>query len=204
MLTESWLFSGSGDSSIICWDTGNGAIIRTFQGHTNYVFALQVLGNDLYSGAGDGNVIKWNVNDGKIIRIFPPDHKGRIRSLALRDGAVFSGAEDTFIIRWNTTTGSLIFMYTGRQKIVSGLVLWKTFVISGGDDGQIKFWDVSIDSFEPSVVLHDHTDTIGSVLLYESTLFSASSDKTVRQWNLTDLQCLKILFGEHNFFTVYI
>ncbi|KAI3655248.1 hypothetical protein MP638_006519, partial [Amoeboaphelidium occidentale] len=40
--SESLLYSGSADTTIKCWNVQNGALIRTFQGYSDAVYALNV------------------------------------------------------------------------------------------------------------------------------------------------------------------
>lgn len=194
-LSKSFLFSGSTDLKIIKWNAETGEMIRTFLGHSDLIFALQVKDNELFSAGADIKIFKWNITDGTIINIVPINSKSNIRCLAFKDGNLFSGSQDSTIIKWNTDLSLQSYRYSGRKKILRSVVLWQRFVISAGDDGQIRLWDVSIDSMEPYAVISNHLDYVNCVLVHESTLFSGSADLTIRQWNLTDLLCMKVLLG---------
>ncbi len=65
----------SGDSTVRYWNpTGNGNVVRTFSGPTDYVFgvATSADGKTVAAGGADGNLFLWNGDDGKLIRKIEP------------------------------------------------------------------------------------------------------------------------------------
>ncbi|KAI3655965.1 hypothetical protein MP638_003455 [Amoeboaphelidium occidentale] len=189
------LYSGSADTTIISWNSESGKIIRTFLGHSDFVSALIVLEDTMYSSGNDRTVIEWSIDSGEIIKIFTELADGKVRCIGSKNRLLFTGLEETSVVMWNTTSGLPLFKYSGKQKMLTSVVLWKSSVINGGDDSLIRIWDATFDNTDPYKVLTDHTDTIGCLIVDGDTLFSGSGDLSIRHWNLTDLFCLKILFG---------
>lgn len=196
-LHDKILFSGSFDTTIICWNSESGALIKIFLGHFGYVNALAVQGNDLYSIGFDDKIIRWNITSGTIVRQFPVRHTSTVRCIALRNQTLFSGSDDTTIIKWNVTTGLALFVYRGREISLRAVAVWKTFIISAGDNDEIRFWDASINDIDPRATIMAHLRPVSCLLVYEETLFSGSSDRTIKQWNLTDFALLKVLGGKN-------
>jgi WD40 repeat protein len=61
----------SGDSTVKFWNpTGNGSVVRTFNGASDYVFgvAVSIDGKVVAAGGADGNLFLWNGDDAKVIR----------------------------------------------------------------------------------------------------------------------------------------
>jgi WD40 repeat protein len=61
----------SGDSTVKFWNpTGNGNVVRTFNGPSDYVFGVAVStdGKVVAAGGADGNLFLWNGDDAKVIR----------------------------------------------------------------------------------------------------------------------------------------
>jgi WD40 repeat protein len=196
-LHDKILFSGSYDTTIICWDSESGALIKIFLGHFGYVIALAAQGNDLYSVGFDDKIIRWNIISGTIVRQFPVRHTSTVRCIALRNQTLFSGSDDTTIIKWNVTAGLPLFVYEGREISLRAVAIWKTFIISAGNNEEITFWSASINDIDPRATIMAHLRPVSCLLVYEETLFSGSSDRTIKQWNLTDFALLKVLGGKN-------
>lgn len=73
-LMDSFLFSGSSDSTIVCWNTENGEMIRHYDGHSGIVVSVAVFDGELYSAALRTEILKWNINTGQVTRKFAVVH----------------------------------------------------------------------------------------------------------------------------------
>lgn len=192
----SFLFSGSGDNSILRWDLDTEKIIKTFIGHSRLISSLIVINGDLYSGAYDSDIIKWNINTGEMIAKFPPIHFNFVKCLTGRDQSLFSGADDTYVIWWNLTTMQDILIYKNRNKKIRSIALWKSVVLSGSEDFSIQMWDTTVKTVDPLAVLTGHTFPVNAISIYNDYLFSGSSDRTIRQWSLLSRSYLKEFIGK--------
>lgn len=189
------LFSGGADNVIIAWNIENDSILRVFSGHTDSVISLLAVDDYLYSGSFDRSIIKWNITDGQIVSRFPRTHEQPIRCLAHKNGRLFSGSDDASVVRWNATNGIVEKIYSGVNRQLRSVVLWKNLAITCGDNQQIWFWDVAINSIEPQTILTDHFAAVNCLFVYKDTLFSGSTDLNIRHWNLTTLSNIKIFKG---------
>jgi WD40 repeat protein len=66
---------------------------------------------------------------------------------------------------------------------------------TGSDDHNIRLWSAKTNPVECLGVLHGHTDYITHILIEESHLISASADRTIRKWDLTNAQCVFVYSG---------
>ena len=65
----------SGDSNVRFWNpAGNGNVVRTFSGSSDYVFgiATSIDGKVVAAGGADGNLFLWNGDDARVIRKLEP------------------------------------------------------------------------------------------------------------------------------------
>jgi WD40 repeat protein len=195
-LYNSFLFSGSADAIIYCWNLDTETILRTLIGHSGLVSAFEVVNEDLYSGSYDTNIIKWNTETGQMIDKFPSIHFNFVKCLTGRDQSLFSGADDTYVIWWNLTSMQANLIYKNRNKKLRSIALWKSAVFSGGEDYSITMWDTGLNSVEPVAILTGHTYPVNTISVYEDDLFSGSSDTTIRQWNLLNQTFIKDFVGD--------
>jgi WD40 repeat protein len=189
------LVSGGADTDVICWNATNGNIIRILSGNTYEVYAVGLFEGFVYSGGENRVVFKWNIDNGDILERFPLIHDTAIKSFANRPSELFTGSIDATVIRWDTISGNMLIQYRGRNKKLRAVATWKTFVMSAGEDIEINIWDASVNSAEPLLNLVGHTQPINTLTIYEDILYSASSDATVLQWDLTNFSLSKMFEG---------
>ncbi|KAI3658261.1 hypothetical protein MP638_006116, partial [Amoeboaphelidium occidentale] len=198
LLDNNRLFSASLDKTVICWNANNGRALMIYEGHKDAVLSLLVQDDVLYSAGRERIIIKWNIENGLILKTFPDYHAGYIRCFAHKDTVLFSGAEDASAIMWNSSTGEQLKKYSGRDKQLNSIVLWKNYILSGGGDSNINAWDSKKDATSPTFVIVGYQQPVNSILIYEDFLFSGDSESLIRQWNLTILSPLNILTGHES------
>jgi WD40 repeat protein len=100
------LVTGSYDKTVRLWNAADGQLLRTFRGHTDWIFnvAFSPDGNSILSAGRDRSVRIWNAGSGAMVATLA-DH--RIVSVLLfddADGAFASAAADgTVLLRdWPT------------------------------------------------------------------------------------------------------
>lgn len=108
---EDLLATGGHDGDIRLWDLKSGHLVRTFEGHTDWVVTL-ALSSDaqrMVSGARDNTTRIWDRTNGALLATFG-DHLDSVESVAVtQDGGVFaSGSWDGTIRVRSTTDGSLV------------------------------------------------------------------------------------------------
>lgn len=66
-----YILTASDDKTIIIWEIESGKPLRTYRGHTSYVFCVNVSshGNLLVSGSYDETVRVWDLKNAKCIRV---------------------------------------------------------------------------------------------------------------------------------------
>jgi WD40 repeat protein len=194
LLWEDLLFSGSADTKIICWDEGNGQIIRSYD-HTSAVQVLAIFNNNLFSAGLENNIVKWNIESGIIEKTFPNHHGNNVWCLAFEEGSLYSGSLDTTVIRWDLNTSSRKFTYFGRDFKLRSVVLWKNLVIAGGDGSTLIIQDKSQNSLFPVEIISGHLRGIICMTVLNDTIFTGGVDSTIRRRSLIDNAIIIIYYG---------
>jgi len=93
------------------------------------------------TGGLDDRVLIWDYSTGsrkKVIRGFG----GMALSLAFRkDGSLFVGGNGS-ILRVDVETGETLSKFTGLKGFIYSICVFSDFLISGGQDGRVRCWDL--------------------------------------------------------------
>ncbi len=95
-LTNQFLASGSYDNSIKIWNIETGQLIRTLQGHSDYVVSLSLIeaSGFLASASWDETIKIWNYDTGECI-ITITGHTNKVVALVLiQNNILVSGSYD--------------------------------------------------------------------------------------------------------------
>lgn len=97
-----FVYSGSMDKSIMCWDVDKGERVFVAAGHDGTVTCIHVDSWKMVSGSADTNVIVWEKYTGVMLRRILGHHCG-VR--CIQSGAVWcvSGSTDGDIYVWNNS-----------------------------------------------------------------------------------------------------
>ncbi|KAH9819208.1 WD40-repeat-containing domain protein [Melampsora americana] len=125
-------------------------------------------------------------------------------------GQLVSASFDQTLKVWDLISGDEIRELIGHKGMIKCLQVEDQICITAGIDGQIRIWDLSIDSSNDLMEsnsrdsnqvqededqmesiqspcirkLEGHTQPITSLYFDQSCLVTGSSDKTIRQWDL--------------------
>lgn len=171
-----YLVSGGTDQLIKVWDIRTRTCLKTFLGHTNWIWSVAInpTQNIVASGSQDGSIKLWDYNKGKCLKTL--------------SGYGFTIFEAIFA---SVPCGLVNYAETEKQH--------EQILVSGGDDKFLRFWSLSGQN---CLDLSGHTDTIKSIAFCPQDQIIASGggadDQTIRLWNISNGQCIKILRGHSN------
>ncbi|KAI8603240.1 WD40-repeat-containing domain protein [Dissophora ornata] len=149
--------------------------IKTCRGHNLSATSIAATDNGLYvySGSKDGSIIKWDLKTGKKLHIFPGGRKNVEN---------FQGHTDHVVC---------LAVSSDNQ-----------FLASGGKDKKINVWSVQ-DNKWLHCFKQQHKDTITGMSFRKghNQLYTVSSDRTVKLWNVDELSYIETLFGHQDSIT---
>jgi len=123
------ILAGCADGSVKLWDTGTGALLRTFQHcgmirrmirthHFHPSIAFSPDGTKILTGGMNGSGILWNVADGKTVRTFSGP-EGRFENVLFSpDGSRIAAQDRHQVMVWNTETSQLVRSIPGGGRII--------------------------------------------------------------------------------------
>lgn len=154
--------------------------------HTKGVFDIcqSADGNTIYAVGADGSLSVWDGAFNFIRQIKLSEQK--LRQIKLNnDGSLLAVASsDGFIRILETEYLNELYTINAHHKGVYSLLWEGDFLISGGNDAHLRFWNVTRD-FKEERAIPAHNYSIYSIIKSPSgELFAtASRDKTVKIWN---------------------
>jgi WD40 repeat protein len=192
--------SGSGNKTIKLLDVNGGQLLRTIEGHSDWVFsvAFSPNGQIIASGSEDKTIKLWDVNTGQLFRTLEGHSDGVASVVFSPNGQIIaSGSGDKTIKLWDVNTGQLLRTLEGHSDGVVSVAFSPNgqIIASGSGDKTIKLWDVNTGQLLRT--LEGHSDGVVSVAFSPSRqiIASGSYDKTIKLWNLNTGKLLRTLEG---------
>jgi RNA polymerase sigma factor (sigma-70 family) len=188
------LATGGTDGSICLWDSHTGIELHRLRAHQRGVTKIGFSPDGkrmLSSGFGLGETIReWDTATGRALRTFGAKRRGRLPIALSVDGTMLASGEfDGQIRLWDMVSGE-----EKRHWRAGPTPLWalafspdgKTLASGADMDVSIHFWDVATGREQ-----HPSQEHVGPVhvLRYSpdgKTLVSASTDKRMLWWDLTE------------------
>eukprot|EP01060_Flectonema_neradi_P013348 TRINITY_DN20109_c0_g1_i1.p1 TRINITY_DN20109_c0_g1~~TRINITY_DN20109_c0_g1_i1.p1 ORF type:complete len:451 (+),score=101.88 TRINITY_DN20109_c0_g1_i1:50-1402(+) len=157
-----------------------------FGGVTDEIKALTAYTNAsgdafIFGGTCKGEIIRWNAAGIKLNSISGhPEHS--TMCLSAIDDFIFSGGGDG-LIKQHKHQGEHIktFDYHSNEWIRSISVQGDVLISTSNDNNMAVLPSYSVEEPNP-VICSGHTDWVSSHVFHNGVIFTASYDKTIRQW----------------------
>jgi WD40 repeat protein len=192
-----WFGLSSGDLHVVHVDSKTE--IKFFQQHKASLFSLHFLPNKnlVLAGDAEGNLSVWDAEKLTLL-LFLPLNCGKIRKInASSDEKLISiNGMDEKIRIFETDGFNEIITLSGHENgsncsFFSTLKNDDSVLISGGKDGHIKKWDWQNEKLIESIPAHNFAIYDFIMLNDNKNFVSASRDKTIKIWNLSDLSFIQ-------------
>jgi len=139
--TENW------EGKIQMWDAVNVRLIRSIQGHADWVLCVAYSpdGKEFVTGSRDGSVYVWDAESGARLRVLRDPELDPVNSVVYSpDGRyVVAATQSRHILSWQKNGGKLFNFYAGHDLSVTSLAFPASGkqLVSAGLDGTIRIWN---------------------------------------------------------------
>jgi pleiotropic regulator 1 len=187
------LITGGRDAVARVWDIRTKTQIHCLSGHENTIGAILTKSTNpqIITGSHDNTIKLWDIVAGKCMTTLTHHYKS-IRALAQPsfESTFCSGGADS-LKKWVAKDGRFIKSFSGHKAVVNAMAINDDGVlVSGGDDGSMKFWDYATGHNFQSAQAQVQPGSLDAengimALEYDMTgtrLVTGESDKTIKIW----------------------
>jgi WD40 repeat protein len=187
------LLAANEDGVVRLWDVRDARLVRELRGHETRLWAVAASADGRWaaSASDDGTVRLWDLDSGQCAHVVY-GHNGWIRAVAFDSESrrLASVAEDGSLIISNVTTGARIALVDSRiTRLFATTFCGRDFIAVAGSDPVIRLFS-AVDGRHVGD-LRGHSGWINALFVADrNTLVSCSSDKTMKQWDLSTWECM--------------
>jgi len=183
----SYIVSASADKSLKIWDMRTGALRRTLTGHGDSVHgcAISSDGARIASASRDKTLRVWDSQSGAHLLTLT-GHTSVVDDCAFDADRVMSASDDCTLRVWNARSGALRKTLTGHTGWVNRCAIRGDMMVSASDDCTLRIWDINEVALQDVSAVNGHSHWVYDCSISPVGEFavSASSDRTLIQWNL--------------------
>jgi WD repeat-containing protein 61 len=206
--TKAKIFSTaiSNDGTILCAGDMNGyiywidlvhnTIIAKSLAHQNSIFDLCMINDDtMVSVSGDGYMCIWSVLSQKPVLSLKISNQGlRCLTYDILRQQIIVGSSDNNIYFVNTESWEVTnTINSAHENSVFSVEMAGDLLLSGGRDAHLKIRNVKEDSLIFDLPAHWYTINKIKCIPEMQLVATASRDKTIRFWDETTLEAIKVL-----------
>ncbi|XP_071941621.1 uncharacterized protein [Antedon mediterranea] len=185
------LVSTSQDKTAKIWHIGRCMLQHTLTGHTQAVFCVDM--DDecsiVITGSADRSIRIWSRESGQQTKVIWASQSTSIMSISYHHGYIACSVSE-IISLWRIDTGSCIRTYDEHEKRVESLKIRVDnasdpdnplgLLVSAGQDGQIKYWDILKEKSTQTLASNSQ---VNCIICDKTKIVSASYDNKLRVWD---------------------
>lgn len=168
--------------------------------HKGPVHALTIAGSRVVTGSADSTIRVWDPGLSELSRTITVQNEVIRCLIEVENRKVMSAGSGARL--HDLETGQCVRVF-GASKCRGVFALHRVnweMIASGGGDGVVQLWD-NRDT-NAAISFHSHTERINSLCSFESNLYSASDDCTVRLFDIRRPTVLQVIPKSHPVTTV--
>lgn len=137
--SDSFVVSGSSDSTIRIWDASNGECSQILSSHCGPVNCVQFDQRQLVSGSDDTTIKVWDMERGQCVNTFTKNVP--TKCIQFYEYALSSGG-DNIVRMWDTRSGQCCRQLAGHAASITCIQFDEYSLISGSLDESVRMWDL--------------------------------------------------------------
>jgi WD40 repeat protein len=182
------LLSGDAEGKIFLWDIKTGELLRSLEGKTSPVNSLDIAAGKAVAASGheDGTLVLWDLKTGTEIKTLKGPSPVFGAAISQDGGKIFAGSQDLYFREWDSQTGAILTEQSVSCGATNLAMEQNERVAFLSCENLVYTWDVANWRLLQQFV--EHATRINAIAISADgrTGLSASEDKTLRIWRLTN------------------
>lgn len=208
-----WILSSSDDQTIRIWNWQSRACIAVLTGHNHYVMCatfgpFNSPSCDLVASASLDQTIRiWDISGLKRKHSTAPSGSPSLHSMSQYPGSYSSPtslSQHNQLELFAATEAIIKHVLEGHDRGVNWVDFHPSglYIVSGGDDRQVKVWQIDGSRAWETDTLSGHFNNVSCVKFSYNgdIILSNSEDKTIRIWDAHRRTCLHTIRRDHDRF----
>jgi F-box and WD-40 domain protein 1/11 len=189
--TSRYLVSGSRDKTIRKWDLNTCRLIgEPMSGHEMSVLCLQFDDRPehdiIVSGGSDAHVVIWQFSTGKMLKKLANAHTESVLNLRFDERYIVTCSKDKSIKVWNRRA-----VAKDDPMIPEAMIdLWASL-----PDHLCENPGPMVPEYTLLATLTGHNAAVNAVMIHDTTIISASGDRTIKSWDIKKTHLNKTYVG---------
>ncbi|GAM18438.1 hypothetical protein SAMD00019534_016130 [Acytostelium subglobosum LB1] len=171
------VWAGTGSGAIIVWNKDSGEKVAMFKAHTRRIHCLYTYMNNVWSGSADNNVSIWNIDNFSLVKTFSG-----------HSPTCFTSVGHTM---WAGSIINVIHIFDIKKKVkFKGKIALESGPVEAILKREQEVWvalnnnlvRIDINSHRITQKIKGHEKAIHAIIEVDSTIWTCSSDGTIRVW----------------------
>ncbi|MDP9119823.1 MAG: TIR domain-containing protein [Acidobacteriota bacterium] len=191
------------DRSLHIWNVPDARPSRTLEGHSDTVNSVCALSLErVASSSSDSTIRIWSLRTGELLHTIQCSEKPNALAALTADWLASGslGALKALPIQiWDVRSGQEVFHLPAFPGVSALCATDNRYLLVGTYDGLVLHLDISVGTNHRTFALRGHEKGVFSLAaLDQNHIASGSLDKTIRIWDLTTQETLRVLRGHES------
>ncbi|EFC39276.1 HECT domain-containing ubiquitin ligase [Naegleria gruberi] len=161
--------------------------------HFYKITCIKVENNRIWTSSLDKNICCWDKETGECIKLFQGHTKAvTCLKIDMKNNLLYSGSYDRTVRVWDIETQTCKQVFDSNENWITCLAVSSDYLFCSGYDSSISVYELKTG--KKIAKLNGHVKKVEDMFYEhsEGILYTSGADCTVRMWDISSLECIKV------------